>query len=91
MSWCLGDIIKMNGPSGLRTRKDDFADSETNVVVYPDIHPDGASMSADIPKKFGEELPAPKVAPPIPKQPAGQQAPAPQPILPPQTPQPATN
>ncbi len=80
MSWCLGDIIKMNGPSGLRTRKDEFTDNETNVV-YPDIHPDGSSMSSDIPKVFGEELPAPKVAPPIPKAPQSSQSP----VLPPQT------
>jgi general secretion pathway protein D len=75
MSWCLGDIIKINGPSGLRSRKDDFADSETHVV-YPDIHPDGSPMGPDLPKNFGEELPAPKVAPPIPKPPTSQPTPA---------------
>ena len=37
MSWCLGDVIKVHGPSGLRTRYDDFSNAET-TVVYPGMH-----------------------------------------------------
>ena len=41
MSWCLADVIKMHGESGLRTRQDEWMDSET-VVVYPTDKPEGA-------------------------------------------------
>ncbi|HTQ38122.1 MAG TPA: secretin N-terminal domain-containing protein [Pirellulales bacterium] len=75
MSWCLGDVIKLNGPSGLRTRKDDFSDSET-TVVYPELHPDGSPMGPDLPKTGNEELPAPSVLPSKPKTPPQQPTPA---------------
>ncbi len=38
MSWCLGDVIKVHGEAGLRSRCDDWGDGET-VVVYPDENP----------------------------------------------------
>jgi len=38
MSWCLGDVVDMHGPAGLRSRDDCIgaADAET---VYPDMIP----------------------------------------------------
>jgi general secretion pathway protein D len=36
MSWCLGDVIKLDGDRGLRGRNDEFGDNETQVV-YPDV------------------------------------------------------
>jgi general secretion pathway protein D len=62
MSWCLGDVIKLDGNKGLRTRFDDWGDSET-VTVYPEMNPDGTVKTP--PSKSGsEELPAPTLAPP---------------------------
>jgi general secretion pathway protein D len=52
MSWCLGDVIKVHGESGLRNRHDDFADGET-VVVYPDA---GAVPTPATPPNGHEEL-----------------------------------
>ncbi|MDX1965177.1 MAG: secretin N-terminal domain-containing protein [Pirellulales bacterium] len=43
MSWCLADVIRINGPSGLRGRKDEWLDAET-VVVYPDLNPHGENQ-----------------------------------------------
>lgn len=40
MSWCLSDVMRIHGPSGLRTRKDHFANDET-IVIYPDQDPNG--------------------------------------------------
>jgi len=40
MSWCLSDVMRIHGPSGLRTRKDHFANDET-LVIYPDQDPNG--------------------------------------------------
>jgi general secretion pathway protein D len=42
MNWCLGDVIKVNGVSGLRDRNGEFGDNETSVV-YPDVNPDGTA------------------------------------------------
>jgi type II secretion system protein D len=61
MSWCLGDVIKLDGNKGLRTRYDDWGDSET-VTVYPEMNPDGTVKTP--PKSGTEELPAPALAPP---------------------------
>lgn len=43
MSWCLSDVMRIHGPSGLRTRKDHFANDET-LVIYPDQDPNGEGM-----------------------------------------------
>lgn len=66
MSWCLGDVIKLNGPSGLRTRFDEFSNAET-TVVYPDLNPDGTAKlpGPDMPKGSAEELPTPALKPPM--------------------------
>jgi hypothetical protein len=39
MSWCLADVIKIHGESGLRGRNADWTDAET-TVVYPDFAPE---------------------------------------------------
>jgi type II secretory pathway component GspD/PulD (secretin) len=76
MSWCLGDVVKVHGDGGLRSRFSDFADSETNVV-YPDMMNNG-KPGPTAPKKM-EELPAPALNPPtqkpIPPQPTPAQRP----------------
>ena len=43
MNWCLSDIRKMHGDSGLRFRNDDWADTEV-PIVYPDMNPLGAEL-----------------------------------------------
>jgi type II secretion system protein D len=73
MSWCLGDVIKLDGNKGLRSRYGDWGDSET-VTVYPEMNPDGTVKT---PPKGSEELPAPTLAPP------GQPTPPQQPPTPP--------
>ncbi|MGC4003613.1 MAG: secretin N-terminal domain-containing protein [Pirellulales bacterium] len=42
MSWCLADVMRIHGPSGLKTRKDHWGEGET-LVVYPDATPNGDS------------------------------------------------
>lgn len=75
MSWCLGDVIKLDGNKGLRTRFDDWGDSET-VTVYPEMNPDGTVKTP--PSKSGsEELPAPALTPPGQKPTPPQQPPTP--------------
>jgi general secretion pathway protein D len=44
MNWCLGDVTKVNGASGLRDRNAEFGDNETSVV-YPDLNPSGAQKT----------------------------------------------
>ena len=39
MSWCLADVIKMHGESGLRGRHAEWTDAET-TVIYPDMTPE---------------------------------------------------
>jgi general secretion pathway protein D len=40
MSWCLSDVMRIHGPSGLRTRNSHFNNDET-LVIYPDQDPNG--------------------------------------------------
>lgn len=40
MSWCLSDVIKLHGPSGLRSRSDEWTDAEL-PTIYPDLDPQG--------------------------------------------------
>jgi hypothetical protein len=39
MSWCLADVIRIHGESGLRGRNADWTDAET-TVVYPEFAPE---------------------------------------------------
>ena len=58
MSWCLGDVIKVHGPSGLRTRYDDFSNAET-TVVYPGMHMGTPTPAGpEMPNHPTEEVPA---------------------------------
>jgi type II secretory pathway component GspD/PulD (secretin) len=67
MSWCLGDVIKVNGPSGLRTRFDDFSNEET-AVVYPGMHIGVPTPAGpELPGGQTEVVPAPTPKGPIPK------------------------
>lgn len=52
MSWCLADVQKLHGDSGLRGRGDVWADDET-ITIYPDADPAGAKL------KDAEQLPPP--------------------------------
>lgn len=66
MSWCLGDVIKVHGPSGLRTRYDDFSNAET-TVVYPGMHMGVPTPAGpDLPNHPTEEVPAPAPKGPVP-------------------------
>jgi type II secretion system protein D len=74
MSWCLGDVTKVHGDMGLRGRKDDWSDAETQVV-YPDMKP----IVGPNGKTGGPELiPAPAAMPPQPPS-AGATPPSPTP------------
>jgi hypothetical protein len=39
MSWCLADVIKIHGESGLRGRNAEWTDAET-TVIYPEVTPE---------------------------------------------------
>jgi general secretion pathway protein D len=59
MSWCLSDVVSIHGDGGLRGRRDDWTDAETQVV-YPDMKPDdGLDGKPLVP----EAIPAPEGAP----------------------------
>lgn len=77
MHWCLADVIDMMGEeSGLRTRKDDWPDTQTEV-----IYPDGDPRT-----QRGQALPAPMPRP-VPAAPDAVPSPQPAPTpLPPSTP-----
>jgi general secretion pathway protein D len=78
MSWCLGDVIKLDGDRGLRRRMDEFGDDET-VVVYPETQPTGLDMPTPA-VPGAEEIPPPNVTPTLPN---GARPPAPEdPTLP---------
>ncbi len=85
MSWCLGDVIKINGPSGLRNRNADFSDAET-TVIYPEMNPDGSPKSVGplLPGHSAEEIPAPGTNLPGRKGTGPQPTPAKPPPTPPQ-------
>jgi hypothetical protein len=53
MSWCLADVQKIHGDTGMRGRGDLWMDDET-ITIYPDDDPAGIK-----PQK-GEVLPAPQ-------------------------------
>jgi hypothetical protein len=54
MSWCLADVQKIHGESGMRGRADLWADDET-ITIYPDADPAGSN-----PAKDSEAVPAPQ-------------------------------
>ncbi|MDZ4821571.1 MAG: secretin N-terminal domain-containing protein [Planctomycetota bacterium] len=67
MSWCLADVIRMNGDLGLRGRSGEWTDAETNVI-YPDVDPSmieqivPGSEEVTTPPPAGEDiLPTPGV------------------------------
>jgi len=56
MSWCLSDVLELQGDDGFRTRSDDWSDAET-TVIYPDLNPDGKITPIPEDAVEGEELP----------------------------------
>jgi type II secretion system protein D len=67
MSWCLADVQKVHGYSGLRNRADMWEDDET-ITIYPDADPTGEQPEG------AEPLPAPPPGnPAFPSGPAAQQ------------------
>jgi type II secretion system protein D len=86
MSWCLADVVKLHGPSGLRSRSDLWTDGEV-PTIYPDLTPLGvppAALQAAPPEGAiieGELVPpGPSLPSPAPRVPG--------PTLPPQVPGP---
>ncbi len=88
MSWCLSDVIKLHGVSGLRGRRDAWGDDET-TTIYPSAISD---VTEPIPTPAGTlpfdsyevptpAVPVPGLSVPVPA-PAGQQ-PRAMPITPP--------
>jgi general secretion pathway protein D len=80
MSWCLADVIKIHGESGLRGRHAEWTDAET-TVIYPDMTPEQLqslmSRSAEeivTPQPTPAQPGTPQLAPPTsppPSQPGG--------------------
>ncbi|MCC7086302.1 MAG: hypothetical protein IT427_14965 [Pirellulales bacterium] len=70
MSWCLGDVIKLDGDRGLRQRTDEFADDET-TVIYPNVD---AMPTPAAPPPHEELGPPPQPATPAPGGPVLQQS-----------------
>ncbi len=63
LSWCLADVIELQGEGGLRGRSDDWSDAETRVI-YPDLDPSGETLIAPQgPVKKPEIVPAPPSPP----------------------------
>jgi general secretion pathway protein D len=56
MSWCLSDVVKLHGDSGLRGRRDNWTDAETQVI-YPDMK---SGNSHDSKPPIPEMLPTPE-------------------------------
>lgn len=63
MSWCLGDVIKVDGDRGLRGRGDEFSDEET-VVVYPEMQPTGQSPTLADPSTAADPNATEEIPPP---------------------------
>jgi len=59
MSWCLGDVLELQGDDGFRGRTDEWSDAET-TVIYPDLDPSGeiTTTPEDVPNA-GQPTPAP--------------------------------
>jgi type II secretion system protein D len=73
MTWCLADVIRMHGESGLRSRRDEWLNDET-PTVYPDLDPSGNFMhikpeEIPTPAQPQSVLPGPVVPGPILQQP----------------------
>jgi hypothetical protein len=69
MSWCMADVQKIHGDSGLRNRKDDWSDAET-PTVYPDRDaaggaPNGAELIAPPPPGAGARTAPPRPRPTV--------------------------
>ena len=65
MSWCLADVIKMHGESGLRGRHAEWTDAET-TVIYPDMTPE---MIQSLRARPTEEIGTPQPTPAPPQDP----------------------
>jgi type II secretion system protein D len=68
MSWCLADVIALQGDIGVRGRYDHWHDSET-TVVYPDVEPGAPAPGAGPgvpPAVKPESIPTPPHAAPLP-------------------------
>jgi hypothetical protein len=89
MSWCLADVIKIHGESGLRGRNAEWTDAET-TTIYPHFTPE---MLEGVVPGAPEEIapPVPSTAPPasgsvvVPPPPAAMAPPGSAPRLPPPT------
>jgi hypothetical protein len=92
MSWCLCDVLQLSEDAGLRGRKDEWLDSETNVV-YPDLGPGAETIPVpDAAPDRGSIISPPGGGPFIPDATTdpGATPPLPTPAAPPQSPPPAS-
>ncbi|MFH1919128.1 MAG: secretin N-terminal domain-containing protein [Planctomycetota bacterium] len=72
MSWCLADVVELNGPIGVHDDRDASAWRGEGEVIYPDLNPRGLKPGEFSPEEFlPEDLPlsppierAPNAAPP---------------------------
>jgi type II secretion system protein D len=74
MSWCLGDVEAIQGPTGIHRRGETETDHYDTIVVYPDENPRGMTEPVKSPPALPETLPSPRKDSPIP---AGPELPAP--------------
>lgn len=86
MSWCLADVVKLHGPSGLRSRSDLWTDGEV-PTIYPDLTPLGAPPAVLQAAPPEGAVPAGELVPPGPMLPRPVPR-VPGPMLPPQAPGP---
>ncbi|MFH1264516.1 MAG: secretin N-terminal domain-containing protein, partial [Planctomycetota bacterium] len=58
MSWCLADVVELNGPIGVHDDRDASAWRGEGEVIYPDLNPRGLKPGEFSPEKFlPEDLP----------------------------------
>ncbi len=67
MNWCLCDVLKLTDDAGLRSRSDEWLDSETHVV-YPDINENAVAIP-ELNQVPGQQptMAPPNGAPPAPR------------------------
>ena len=63
MSWCLNDVVEINGPIGVQDDRDASAWHGEGEVIYPDLNPRGLKPGDFSPEDvLPEDLP---LSPPV--------------------------
>ena len=82
INWCLADVHKMHGDTGIRGKYDTYADFDT-PVIYPDENPTGLPVHPAEPKPMPVLTPPGDIPPAGPAwNPQGKQTPQPTPATP---------